>query len=82
MGAIPTWLQIILKLVIQIGSPYLLDYLKKLMKNLPADIVAIIDSLIKGLKDSNTPNAEARRSAKSALKKYCDGVGCPVEPKK
>lgn len=77
----PSWLLPILSLAIKIGSPYLLELLKKWIKNLSPEIQAIIDELINGIIDPKVDTKEAKRTAALKLKKHCDGVACPPETK-
>lgn len=76
MSQIPAWLLALIKLAIQIGSPYLMDLIKKWFKNLPQDVIDIINSFINGIKDPTIPNRNVRAKARGELKSYCTGVGC------
>lgn len=73
---IPSWAYQLIKLAISIGSPYLLELIKKLFKKLPAEVLDLIDELIKSLLHPDVDNKEAKRAAHSKLKS-CTGVGCP-----
>lgn len=76
----PVWLWPILKLAISIGSPYLLNWIKEKFKNLPVEVIDIINELIKSILDPKVSTKEAKRHAKSKLK-ACVGVACPSETK-
>lgn len=80
MPTIPPWILPIIRLFITIGSPYLLGWIKEKVKNLPADVIEIINELIKSLLDPKVDNASAKRSAKAKLKE-CRGVACPTDVK-
>lgn len=81
MSQIPSWLLALIKLAIQIGSPYLLDLVKKWIGNLPAEIVDIINELIKNIKDPAVSTRDAKRNALEKVKE-CSGVACPPQTKK
>lgn len=80
MPVIPEWLYQIIKLAIQIGSPYLLQLIKGWFKNLPPDIVKIIEELINALKNPTVSNSTARKTARYKFDE-CLGVGCPPKTK-
>lgn len=72
----PSWLMVLLKLAIQIGSPYLLELVKKWAAKLPAEVIQIINDLIGSIKDPAVPNSYAKKIAKKRLKDHCSGVAC------
>lgn len=80
MNALPGWLYQLIKLAITVGSPYLLKAIQGWIKNLPADVIQIINDLIKSLTQPNISNSIARKTARNRLKQ-CQGVGCPPEVK-
>lgn len=82
MGSIPGWLQLLIKLAIQLGSPALLEFIKKYMSKLPSEIVKLIEDLIAALLDPKSSNSVAKKTAMRKLKKTCDGVGCAPKLKK
>ncbi len=67
MPTIPAWLYSLIKMAIQIGSPYLLTLIKKWIGNLPADVVALINDLIDGITNPAVSTREAKIIAKSRL---------------
>lgn len=77
----PSWLIPVLKVAISIGSPYLLELIKKLIAKLPAEVVEIINDLINGIKSPTIDTRQARAEAKARFKRHCDGVGCSPETK-
>lgn len=81
MSAIPSWLYTLIKLAIQIGSPYLLSLIKKWLGNLPEDVVKIINDLIDGIKNPDVPTKEAKTLAKAKLKQARFGVGSAPDTK-
>lgn len=81
MATIPPWILALVKMAISIGSPYLLDLLRKWFTKLPAEVVEIINDLIKGLLDPTVNNRVAKKAAAFKLKR-CTGVACKPEIKK
>lgn len=84
MAALPIWVQLLIKAIISIGSPYLIDFLKSKFKNLPQDVIDILNKLLEGLADPKTPNKAAKKAAREAFKRHCEseGTGCPIDTKK
>lgn len=80
MASIPSWVWVILKIAAQLGSPWILETLKKLISGLPAELLDIINGLIGDIKNPSVPNKVARQSALAKLKK-CQGVACAPEIK-
>lgn len=81
MATIPSWLMAIIKLAVQIGSPYLLELVKKWFSKLPVEVVEIINELINGIKNPAIPTRNAKKAAAFKLKR-CQGVACAPEVKK
>lgn len=81
MASLPSWLIPLIKMAISIGSPYLLKLIQGWIKNLPPEVLDIINELIKALTDPTVSNKEAKRAAKAKLK-ACTGVGCAPETKR
>lgn len=81
MASIPSWVYALLKLLISIGSPYLLALVKDKMKNLPAEVVDLISELIKNIIDPKIDTKEAKRVAARKLE-ACTGVACQGDIKK
>lgn len=77
----PGWLSVLLPMLIKIGSPYLLELVKKWVKSLSPEVQAIIDELINGIVDPKIDTKEAKRVAALKLKNHCDGVACPPDTK-
>lgn len=77
----PSWLIPLIKLAIQIGSPYLLELLKKWISKLPVEVIAIINELIGDIKNPDIPNSVAKQAASQKLKDHCEGVACESEIK-
>lgn len=80
MPAIPAWLYQLIKLAIQIGSPYLLSLIQKWVKTLPSDIVKIITDLINAIKNPAVSNSMAQKIAMARFHE-CVGTACPPDLK-
>ena len=81
MPQIPSWLYALIKLAIQVSSPFLLEVIKKYATKLPAEVIDLIDDFIDSLLNPKVSNSAARKSAIGKLKQ-CKGIACPPELKK
>lgn len=73
MASIPSWVYILIKVAIQIGSPYLLGLVQKLIGNLPPELLQIIQDFINSLKNPFASNSTARKTAMFRLNEHRAG---------
>lgn len=81
MPALPWWVSLIIKFLIQFGPSFVLKIFPKLadmIKSLPEEVKQLILSLIKELE--NAPTKADRKAVRKRYAKKCEGVGCPIEP--
>lgn len=76
----PTWLIPLIKLAIQIGSPYLLGLISKWIGGLSPETQQFIADVIAGFKNPHIPNSDVKREAHARLK-ACVGVACEPDTK-
>lgn len=83
----PGWLSFLISLAIKIGSPYLLEYVKKWSDKISPDVMLIINELLDALRGAKLNVSDAKEIKKVAMRKAKRaikarrGVGSPPETK-
>ena len=78
----PGWIiDLVFKLAVQFGLPYLIAKWPWLQKFLSEDLIKVIEEFIKSMDSQKAKSVEIKSRAIAKAKK-CTGIGCPVELKK
>lgn len=79
----PAWLlSMLLNLVLKIGIPLLLDWLKKVFPNLPipANLAPILTEYVAEVRANKSSIKQAKANAKKKIME-CYGTACPMDTK-